>query len=214
MLDCHGLDWLLSLIERIMDYKTFCQRTSFSKEEMIAFTYGRLVSDPPREFPRLPAPPFLMVDRVLELEKQGVTGRMVAEKDVQIDEWFFQCHFLGDPVQPGCLGVDAIWQLLGLYCASAGSEGTGRALGCKEVSFEGQIRPHNKKVRYEVDIRRYTALQQGEAFLVVGNGRVFVDDEPIYLIRDAKVGVFKGIAYEDYPLKSKNAIGGIMRRDS
>jgi len=195
-----------------MDYQTFKDRTHFSKEEIIALTYGRLVSNPPAEFVRLPTPPFLMVDRVLDLQKKGATGLMVAEKDIEIDEWFFQCHFLGDPVQPGCLGVDAIWQLLGIFCASSGSEGTGRALGCKEVSFEGQVRPHNKLVRYEVDIRRYSVLQGGKASLVIGTGRVLVDGELIYVINDAKVGLFKGITYGDYPLKSKNALGGIMEK--
>lgn len=195
-----------------MDYQTFRERTQFSKEEIIAFTYGRLVSNSPPEFPRLPTPPFLMVDRVLEIQKNGATGRIIAEKDIRIDEWFFQCHFQGDPVQPGCLGVDAIWQLLGLYCASAGSEGFGRALGCKEVSFDGQIRPYNKRVRYELDIRRYSVLPQSGASLVIGTGLVFVDGEQIYTIRDAKVGIFKGIGYGDYPLKSENAVGGIMDR--
>lgn len=196
-----------------MKHAKFLERAQFSKEELIAFAFGRLVEDPPKEFLRLPAPPFLMLDRVLEIRKQGVRGKMVAEKDIHLDEWFFQCHFKRDPVQPGCLGVDAIWQLLGLYLASCGSEGTGRALGCKEVSFDGQIRPYNKVVRYEVDIRRYVVVKKREASLVVGTGRVFVDGEPIYTIKDAKVGAFKGIAYTDYPLRSKNSVGGIMVRD-
>jgi len=86
-----------------MKYQEFLERTRFTKEELVAFAYGRLVEDPPTEFSRLPAPPFLMVDRVLEISKHGNKGHMVAEKDVHIDEWFFQCHFNGDPVQPGCL---------------------------------------------------------------------------------------------------------------
>lgn len=193
-------------------YDAFLKREHFSKDELIAFSYGRLVSDPPDEFSRLPAPPFLMVDRITHLEKRGNKGRLVAEKDVHLDEWFFQCHFNGDPVQPGCLGVDAIWQLLGFYCVCCGSEGNGRALGCKEVNFDGQIRPHNKLVRYEIDVRRYTVLQGGDTSLVVGSGNVIVDHEHIYSIRDAKVGIFKGIAYRDYPLKSENAIGGMIQR--
>ncbi len=196
-----------------MKYKEFLERSHFNKEELIASAYGRLVDDPPSEFSRLPAPPFLMVDRILEVEKNGPRGKMVAEKDINIDEWFFQCHFNGDPVQPGCLGVDAIWQLLGFYCVWAGSKGHGRALGCKEVSFDGQIRPHNSLVRYEIQIRRFTVLQGGHTSLVVANGNVIVDDELIYTIKDAKVGVFSGIAYTDYPYKSKNSVGGILTRD-
>ena len=193
-----------------MKYATFLDRTQFSQEELIAFAYGRLVDDPPAEFSRLPAPPFLMMDRVVEIEKQGKKGRIVAEKTIHLDEWFFQCHFNGDPVQPGCLGVDAVWQLLGFYCVCRGSEGFGRALGCKEIAFDGQIRPHNKRVRYEVDVRRYAVVREGSASLVVGNASVFVDGEQIYAISDAKVGIFKGIAYENYPFKSENAIGGVM----
>ena len=196
-----------------MKYKEFLERTYFTKEDLIAFAYGRLVEDPPKEFSRLPAPPFLMMDRVLELEKNGRRGRIVAEQDINLDAWFFQCHFNGDPVQPGCLGVDAVWQLLGFYCVCNGSIGNGRALGCKEVAFDGQIRPHNKVVRYEIDVRRYSVLQGGETSLVIGNGKVLVDDELIYTINDAKVGIFTGIAYTDYPAMSANAIGGIIKRD-
>lgn len=196
-----------------MTYKEFLERSHFTKEELLAFSYGTLVSDPPDEFSKLPTPPFLMVDRVIELEKNGSKGRLVAEKDVLIDEWFFQCHFNGDPVQPGCLGVDAIWQLLGFFCVCSGSEGYGRALGSKEVFFDGQIRPHNKLVRYEIDVRRYSVLQGGRASLVIGTGKVLVDGEHIYTVNDAKVGIFKGIAYTDYPNKSKNAVGGIMKTD-
>lgn len=196
-----------------MNYQEFLSRNQFSKEELIAFAYGRLVSDPPAEFSRLPAPPFLMVDRVLAVERQGSRGRILAEKDVAVDEWFFQCHFTADPVQPGCLGVDAIWQLLGFYCALSGSEGTGRALGCKEVSFNGQIRPYNKLIRYEVEVRRYVVLPGGKASLIVGNGKLFVDGELIYTVDDAKVGMFKGISYPDYPNRSANSVGGIMQKD-
>ena len=197
-----------------MKYQEFLERTYFTKEELIAFAYGKLVEDSPEEFSRLPAPPFLMVDRVLEIEKRGNKGSMIAEKDVHLDEWFFQCHFNGDPVQPGCLGVDAVWQLLGFYCVCCGSEGNGRALGCKEVNFDGHIRPHNSLVRFEINVRRYTVLQGGHSSIVVGNGNVFVDDEHIYAIKDAKVGIFTGIAYKDYPYKSKNSLGGIITRET
>ncbi|HKY69258.1 MAG TPA: bifunctional 3-hydroxydecanoyl-ACP dehydratase/trans-2-decenoyl-ACP isomerase [Gammaproteobacteria bacterium] len=194
-----------------MKYSEFLDRQTFSKEDLIAFAYGRLVSDPPQEFSRLPAPPFLMIDRVTEITRNGQRGTIHGEKDIKVDEWFFQCHFNGDPVQPGCLGVDAIWQLLGFYCVCRGSEGNGRALGCKEISFEGQIRPYNKLVKYEIEVKRYSVLQEGKTSLVVGSAKVLVDDELIYTLKDAKVGIFTGIAYKDYPDPSENSIGGILQ---
>lgn len=171
--------------------------------------YGRLVTDAPDEFTaRLPTPPMMMVDRILEISADGRRGKIVAEQDVHLDAWFFQCHFLGDPVQPGCLGVDAVWQLIGFYCAWRGALGTGRALGCGEVEFSGQVRPHDAVVRYEIDIARYQEL--ATSAIAIGDARVFVDDSEIYGIRRAKVGVFRGIDYTDYPLPSSHSRGGRM----
>jgi 3-hydroxyacyl-[acyl-carrier protein] dehydratase/trans-2-decenoyl-[acyl-carrier protein] isomerase len=155
----------------------------------------------------------LMLDRVTEL-RRGTRGRIVGEQDIDFDDWFFHCHFRGDPVQPGCLGVDAVWQLVGLYCIASGAPGSGRALGCKEVEFAGQIRPFNRVVRYEVEIRRYSRLADSGAAIAVGNALVFVDDELIYKINDAKVGMFLGIGYPDYPARSKNSRGGILDRST
>lgn len=196
-----------------MRYEEYLGRTSFSKEELVAISWGSLVEDPPCEdFGVLPAPPFLMFDRVTELTREGSRGAIVAEQDVRFDDWFFQCHFRVDPVQPGSLGVDAIWQLLGLYCSVRGSRGIGRALGCKEIEFFGQIRPHDRVVRYEIEVRRYAELRSSGTAMAVGNGRVFVDDEHIYTIDGAKVGMFEGIRYKDYPAPSANGTGGVMKR--
>ncbi|MBX7136834.1 MAG: bifunctional 3-hydroxydecanoyl-ACP dehydratase/trans-2-decenoyl-ACP isomerase [Oligoflexia bacterium] len=195
-----------------MKLAEFFERTQLSKEEILAHAYGRLVEDAPADFIRLPAPPMLMLDRVTLVERNGARGKIIAEKDVRLDDWFFPCHFVGDPVQPGCLGVDAIWQLIGLYIGMCGPAKSGRALGCKEVEFRGQIRPHNKLVRFEVEIRRYTNLVEQGAQLAIGTGKVFVDDEHIYTVADAKVGGFSDIAYTDYPLASERAFGGIMER--
>jgi 3-hydroxyacyl-[acyl-carrier protein] dehydratase/trans-2-decenoyl-[acyl-carrier protein] isomerase len=101
---------------------------------------------------------------------------------------------------------------LGFYCLWRGSLGSGRALGCGEVSFNGQIRPFNKCVRYEIDIRRYSQLKDSGATVVIGDGKIFVDDELIASVAQARTGVFKNIAYRDYPVRSKNSIGGIMER--
>lgn len=196
-----------------MKYAEFLQRTQFCKTEVLASAFGNLVDDPPPDgFPTLPGPPMLMLDRIVEIGHRGAQGRIVAEYDVPVDAWFFQCHFRSDPVQPGCLGVDAIWQLIGFYLAVRGAKGAGRALGAKEVEFVGQIRPYNKLVRYEIDIRRYAELAETGAAIAIGTGQVIVDGEPIYTVKDAKVGVFKGIRYGDYPLPSANSVGGIMKR--
>lgn len=196
-----------------MTFEEYISRRTFSKEELIAMSWGTLIENQPYEdFAVLPAPPLLMFDRVTELHRDGARGRIIAEQDVRLDDWFFQCHFRLDPVQPGCLGVDAVWQLLGLYCSARGARGIGRALGCKEVEFAGQIRPHNRLVRYEVEIRRYTQFKSNGTAVVIGTGRVFVDDAHIYTITDAKVGLFEGIRYADYPQRSANAFGGLMQR--
>ncbi|HUK34220.1 MAG TPA: bifunctional 3-hydroxydecanoyl-ACP dehydratase/trans-2-decenoyl-ACP isomerase [Vicinamibacterales bacterium] len=192
-----------------MTHAEFCARRSFNKEELLAFGHGTLIADPPAAFTaRLPIPPFLMIDRIVEIERDGARGRLLAERDVHLDDWFFQCHFANDPVQPGCLGLDAVWQLLGFYGSWTGALGSGRALGCGEVEFSGQIRPRNEVVRYDVRIVRFTALPSSSAAIVIGDATVAVDGEPIYEIKRAKVGLFQGIGYDDYPLPSPRSRGG------
>jgi 3-hydroxyacyl-[acyl-carrier protein] dehydratase/trans-2-decenoyl-[acyl-carrier protein] isomerase len=193
-----------------MKYNEFLDMNRLDHEQLIAWSNQTLVEDAPGLIPSLPAPPMLMFNRIINLEHNGKRGRIVAEQDISFDDWFFQCHFRNDPVQPGCLGVDAVWQLLGMYCALRGATGSGRALGCKEVEFVGQIRPFNKVVTYDVEIRRFTNIQGSS--MVVGTGSVLVDGEEIYKINDAKVGVFPGIQYGDYPNKSINSIGGVMNK--
>jgi 3-hydroxyacyl-[acyl-carrier protein] dehydratase/trans-2-decenoyl-[acyl-carrier protein] isomerase len=195
-----------------MRHAELLERTHLTKEELLGLAQGNLVDDAPSEFMRLPAPPMLMFDRVVELTRSGVKGRIVGEQDIHLDDWFFQCHFRGDPVQPGCLGVDAVWQLIGLFCGASGAAGSGRALGCKEVEFSGQIRPSNRLVRYEVDIRRFSLLKASGSAVAIGTGRVLVDGELVYTVQDAKVGMFLGIAYPDYPKPSANSRGGILDR--
>ncbi len=199
----------------MMNYADFMKKERFGLDELIAFAYGRLVDDPPDAFDsRLPAPPFLMVDRILSITGNGRRGAMVAEQDIKLDAWYFQCHMPGDPVQPGCLCVDAIWQLLGFYCCWRGGLGGGRALGSEEIIFNGQVRPYNQTVRYEVDVKRYSSLKDSGSSIVIGDGKVFVDDELIMTITNARTGIFKGIVYPDYPKLSPNARGGIIKRQT
>jgi 3-hydroxyacyl-[acyl-carrier protein] dehydratase/trans-2-decenoyl-[acyl-carrier protein] isomerase len=197
----------------MMTYDEFKSRDHFDKAELLAFAYGRLVKDAPEEFKaRLPTPPMLMLDRVLEITANKNKGTIVAERDVNLDDWFFQCHFQSDPVQPGCLGLDGIWQVLGFYCNWRGGLGSGRALGCGEVEFFGQIRPHDSVIRYEVTVRRFTVIAKAGASMVIGDARLLVDGDEIYTVKGARVGLFRDIGYPDYPLPSENSRGGKMER--
>jgi 3-hydroxyacyl-[acyl-carrier protein] dehydratase/trans-2-decenoyl-[acyl-carrier protein] isomerase len=194
-----------------MKYDEFRARDHFGPDELLAFAWGTLVDDAPEEMTaRLPAPPFLMIDRVVEIAREGRRGRVVAERDVRLDDWFFQCHFTNDPVQPGCLGVDAVWQLLGFFCTWSGGLGSGRALGCGEIEFSGQIRPHDAVVRYEIDVKRYQELRGSGSTIAIGDAVVSVDGEPIYELKRAKTGLFRGIGYRHYPNPGANARGGRM----
>jgi 3-hydroxyacyl-[acyl-carrier protein] dehydratase/trans-2-decenoyl-[acyl-carrier protein] isomerase len=192
-------------------YREFLARGHFAKEDLLAFAHGTAIEDAPAGLTaRLPLPPMLMVDRVRTIERQGRRGRIVAERDVNLDDWFFQCHFLGDPVQPGCLGVDGVWQLLGFFCNWAGGLGSGRALGCGEIEFVGQIRPHDRVVRYEIDVLRYAELPESGSVIAIGDATLFVDDEAIYTIKRAKSGLFRNIAYRGYPNPAAHSRGGRM----
>ena len=154
-------------------------------------------------------------DRELRADVQAQSLRqrvIVAEQDIRLDAWYFQCHLPGDPVQPGCLGVDAIWQLLGFYAALRGAKGSGRALGSKEIEFFGQIRPHNRVVEYLVKVRRYSELPAARSSLVVGTGEIRVDGELIYTVNDAKVGIFRDITYTTYPHDGRNSTGGQIKK--
>jgi 3-hydroxyacyl-[acyl-carrier protein] dehydratase/trans-2-decenoyl-[acyl-carrier protein] isomerase len=155
----------------------------------------------------------LMLDRIVELSRDGARGRLIAERDVRLDDCFvLPVPLPWRPVQPGCLGVDAVWQLLGFFCAWSGALGSGRALGCGEIEFSGQIRPRDHVVRYDISVRRYAALAGTGAAIAIGDATVAVDGEPIYAIKAAKAGVFRDLAYRDYPLASERSRGGKLAR--
>ena len=154
----------------------------------------------------------LMVDRIGEIRRERHRGRVVAERDIRLDDWFFQCHFLGDPVQPGCLGLDGVWQLLGFLCTWAGGLGTGRALGCGEVEFVGQIRPHDAVMRYEIDIVRYQELLRPGAAVAVGDATVAVDGDVIYTIKRARSASSATSTTPTIPYASARSRGGRMER--
>jgi 3-hydroxyacyl-[acyl-carrier protein] dehydratase/trans-2-decenoyl-[acyl-carrier protein] isomerase len=140
---------------------------------------------------QLPAPNMLMMDRITSITEDGGeygNGQIIAELDISPDLWFFECHFPGDPVMPGCLGLDAMWQLVGFYLGWSDGPGRGRALGVGEVKFTGQILPTAKKVTYKIDIRR---LVKRKLFMGLADGTVLVDDKPIYTAKSLKVGLFQ-----------------------
>lgn len=193
----------------MLTHAEFIGRDAFTLLDLLAFAHGRLIKDPPEGFgARLPLPPLLMIDRIDHISKEKSRGKISASRDTRVDDWFFQCHFLGDPVQPGCLGLDGIWQLLGFYCNWRGGVGTGRALGCGEVEFFGQIRPHDGVMRYEVQIKRYAELKTAGAAIVIGDAQVLIDDQEIYSVKGARVGLFRDIDYPDYPFESERSHGG------
>ena len=161
---------------------------AFDREALLACARGELFGPGNA---KLPAPPMLMFDRITEIsETGGANGKGVirAELDITPDLWFFGCHFIGDPVMPGCLGVDAMWQLTGFYLPWLGEPGRGRALGVGEVKFTGQVLPSAKIVQYEIDIRR---VLRGKLRLVIADGRTLVDGREIYVAKDLRVGLFQ-----------------------
>jgi 3-hydroxyacyl-[acyl-carrier protein] dehydratase/trans-2-decenoyl-[acyl-carrier protein] isomerase len=162
--------------------------TSFSYEDLLACGRGDLFGEGNAQ---LPLPPMLMFDRISEISEQGGPhgkGMIRAELDVKPDLWFFACHFKGDPVMPGCLGLDALWQMLGFFLGWLGAPGKGRALGMGEVKFSGQVLPTVKKIVYGIDIKR---VMRSKLVLGIADGWLSADGEVIYRASDLKVGLFK-----------------------
>ncbi len=163
------------------------QQTQFSREELIACAHGQLFGPGNA---RLPLPNMLMMDRITHISREGGSnskGEIIAELDIHPDLWFFQCHFETDPVMPGCLGLDALWQLLGFYLGWRGNPGRGRALGAGEVKFFGQVLPTAKVLRYEINIRR---VVERKLVMGIADGRVLLDGREIYTASDLRVGLF------------------------
>jgi 3-hydroxyacyl-[acyl-carrier protein] dehydratase/trans-2-decenoyl-[acyl-carrier protein] isomerase len=164
------------------------RRNSYTFEDLLACGRGDLFGAGNAQ---LPLPPMLMFDRISEIAEQGGEhgkGLIRAELDVKPDLWFFACHFKGDPVMPGCLGLDALWQMLGFYLGWLGAPGKGRALGTGEIKFSGQIQPTVKKVVYGVDLKR---VMRSKLVLGVADGWVMADGEVVYRASDLKVALFK-----------------------
>ena len=163
------------------------RRSSYEYEDLLACGRGEMFGPGNAQ---LPLPPMLMFNRITEINDDGGEfgkGHIRAELDVTPDLWFFGCHFIGDPVMPGCLGLDAMWQLTGFWLTWIGANGRGRALGCGEVKFTGQVRPDAKLVQYELEISR---VINRKLVMAQADARMLVDGREIYTAKDLKVGLF------------------------
>jgi 3-hydroxyacyl-[acyl-carrier protein] dehydratase/trans-2-decenoyl-[acyl-carrier protein] isomerase len=163
------------------------RKNSYTYEELLQCGRGEMFGPGNAQ---LPIPPMLMFDRIISITDNGGTqgkGEMIAELDIHPELWFFSCHFPGDPVMPGCLGLDAMWQLIGFFLGWMGGPGRGRALGAGEVKFTGQVTPKTKVVSYHVDMKRVIMRK-----LVVGIGDAVLraDGKEIYFAKDLRVGLF------------------------
>lgn len=163
------------------------RQSNYTYDELIACANGDLFGPGNA---RLPAPPMLMFDRITHISESGGAhdkGEIRAELDIKPELWFFDCHFRTDPVMPGCLGLDAMWQLVGFYLGWLGNPGRGRALGAGAVKFTGQVLQDVSLVEYQLDIRR---VMTGRLTMGIANARLLADGEQIYSAEDLRVGLF------------------------
>jgi len=163
------------------------RQSSYTNEELIQCGKAELFGEGNAQ---LPIDNMLMMDRITHISEEGGKygrGQIIAELDINPDLWFFQCHFQGDPVMPGCLGLDAMWQTSGFFLGWLGLNGKGRALGVGEVKFTGQVLPTAKKVTYTIDVKR--VLARGLS-MVIADGTMEVDGRVIYTAEKMKVGLF------------------------
>ncbi|MFB3101054.1 MAG: 3-hydroxyacyl-[acyl-carrier-protein] dehydratase FabA [Gammaproteobacteria bacterium] len=164
------------------------KKNKYSYEDLMTSSKGELFGEGNAQ---LPAPPMLMFDRITSISEEGggfQKGLIVAELDIKPDLWFFDCHFHNDPVMPGCLGLDAMWQLLGFFLGWTGAPGRGRALGAGNVKFSGQVLPDASLVTYTIDIKK---LIQRKLVMGVADGTMSIDGKEIYTAKDLRVGLFK-----------------------
>lgn len=164
------------------------RKNAYNRDDLLECGQGRMFGPGNAQ---LPIPNMLMLDRITSITVDGGEhgkGEIVAELDINPDLWFFECHFPGDPVMPGCLGLDAMWQLVGFFLAWKGNEGKGRALGSGDVKFTGQVLPTAKKVTYRITLKR---VIERKLIMGIADGSVSVDGREIYTAKDLRVGLFQ-----------------------
>jgi 3-hydroxyacyl-[acyl-carrier protein] dehydratase/trans-2-decenoyl-[acyl-carrier protein] isomerase len=174
-----------------LDTANPARKTSFDLQGLLACARGELFGP---GNPQLPYPPMLMIDRIIKIAEQGGSankGMIEAEFDINPNLWFFKCHFLGDPVMPGCLGLDAMWQMVGFFLGWLGGLGKGRALGVGEVKFTGMVLPTAKKISYYIDLKR---VIMRKLVLGIADGIMKVDGKIVFEAKDLRVGLFSEAA--------------------
>ena len=172
------------------------RRATYDYEDLLACARGEMFGP---GNPQLPLPPMLMFDRITTISETGGEngqGQIVAELDVKPDLWFFACHFKGDPVMPGCLGLDALWQMLGFFLGWIGGQGRGRALSVGEIKFSGMVLPTVKKLEYVVDLKR---VIRRKLTMGIADGLLKADGVTIYVAKDLRVGLFEAAPAEAAP---------------
>lgn len=191
-----------SLESLLTEDSLITQKHSYEKDELLDCGRGHLFGPGNAQ---LPLPDMLMFDRIVHIDDDGGEygkGVVIAELDISPDLWFFKCHFEGDPVMPGCLGLDALWQLIGFSLGWRGGQGYGRALGAGEIKFSGQISPTNRKVIYRIVFKR---VIMRKVIVGIADGTVMSDDQLMYSCKDLRVGLFRNTLL--FPLDPATATG-------
>tara|TARA_B100001123_G_C14750955_1_gene804869 strand:+ start:35 stop:580 length:546 start_codon:yes stop_codon:yes gene_type:complete len=169
------------------------RKNSFNRNELLECSEGKLFDT---NHARVPTDPLLMVDRITNITINGGKynkGIIIAELDINEKKWFFHSHFIGDPVMPGCLGLDGMWQLIGFFLTWSGCIGRGRALGVGNVKFKGQVRPYHKVITYKINVKK---LLTKPIPMVWGDGEMYVKGKKIYTAKGLQVGLFDNLIYD------------------
>ena len=169
------------------------RKSSYNKKDLLEIANGQFIDS---SIGKLPLPPMLMIDRIIEISEDGGKygkGFIKAELDISDNDWFFKCQYKNDPVMPGCLGLDGFWQLIGFFLSWCGGGGKGRALGVKDLKFKGQVRPYHTIITYTIHIRKFI---KRPTFMAWGDASLSVKNKEIYFAKDLQVGLFEKLVWD------------------